>query len=113
MGTRNGANGANGAHLSAAEADIVREYPAATIRWDTAASPYMVSVQVDGALARGFIEPEALAERGEIYEAFTRRLSELLTDSMTERSSGNGSEELAKTGVRAPISAAKARSPRS
>ena len=105
--------GTNGAHLSAAEADIQREYPAATIKWDTATSPYMVSVQVDGALARGFIEPEALAERGELYEAFTRRLSELLTDAMTNRPSGNGSEDLAKTGVRAPLSAAKARSSRS
>lgn len=110
MGTR---NGANAAHLSAAEADIRRKYPAATIKWDTAASPYMVSVSVDGALARGFIEPEALAERGEMYEAFTRRLSELLTDSMTDHARGNGSEELAKTGVRATLSAAKVRSSRS
>jgi hypothetical protein len=73
----------------------------------------MVSVSVDSALARGFIEPEALAERGETYEAFTRRLSELITDSMTDHSKGNGSEDLAKTGVRATLSAAKARSPRS
>jgi hypothetical protein len=110
MGTN---NGANAAHLSAAEADILREYPSSTIKWDTAASPYMVSVSVDGALARGFIEPEALAQRGEIYEAFTRRLSELLTDSMADQSRNNASEDLAKAGVRAPLSAAKARSPRS
>jgi hypothetical protein len=103
----------NAPHLSAAEADILREYPAAAIKWDTVTSPYMVSVQVDGALARGFIEPAALAERGEIYEAFTRRLSELLTDSIADHAKGNGSEELAKTGVHAPLSAAKARSPRS
>ena len=103
-------NGVDRAHLSAAEADILRTFPGATIRWDTQASPYMVSVQVDGALARGFIEPEALAARGEVYDAFARRISELVTDSMTERSSGNGSEELAKAGVRAPLSAAKARS---
>jgi hypothetical protein len=106
-------NGANGAHLSAAEADILREYPAARIKWDTVTSPYMVSVSVDSALARGFIEPEALAERGETYEAFTRRLSELITDSMTDHSKGNGSEDLARSGVRAPLSAAKARSSRS
>ena len=99
------------AHLSAAEADILREYPAATIKWDTATSPYMVSVAVDGALARGFIEPEALAERSEVYEAFTRRLSELLMDSMTDHAKAQGSEDFA--GVRAPLSAAKARSPRS
>src|SRR5688572_1768121 len=104
---------ANGTHLSAAEADIQREYPAAQIKWDTAASPYMVSVSVDSALARGFIEPEALAERGDIYEAFTRRLSELITDSMTDHSRSNGNGDLAKAGVRAPLSAAKARSPRS
>ena len=106
-------NGANGAHLSAAEADIQREYPAAKIKWDTATSPYMVSVSVDNALARGFIEAEALAERGEIYQAFTRRLSELITDSMTDHAAGNGNGDLAKAGVRAPLSAAKARSPRS
>jgi hypothetical protein len=106
-------NGVDRDHLSAAEADIVREYPAARVKWDTLASPYMVSVQVDGALARGFIEPEALAERGEIYEAFTRRLSELLTDSIADHAKGNESEELAKTGVHATISAAKARAPRS
>jgi hypothetical protein len=99
--------------LAAAEADILRTFPGATIKWDTQASPYMVSVQLDGALARGFIEPEALAERGEIYDAFTRRISELVTDSMSERSSGNGSDELAKTGVRAPLSAAKVRPTRS
>jgi len=103
----------NPAHLSAAEADILREYPAATIRWDTATSPYMVSVAVDGALARGFIEPETLAQRGETYEAFTRRISELITDSMTDHAKGNGSDDLAGAGVRAPLSAARARSPRS
>jgi hypothetical protein len=106
-------NGANGAHISAAEADILREYPGATIKWDTATSPYMVSVAVDGALARGFIEPAALAERGEVYEAFTRRISELITDSMTDHAKANASEDLAAAGVRAPMSAAKARSPRS
>jgi hypothetical protein len=106
-------NGVERTHLSAAEADILRTFPGATIKWDTQASPYMVSVAVDGALARGFIEPEALAERGEVYDAFTRRISELVTDSMTDHCKGNGSEELAKTGVHAPISAAKARSPRS
>lgn len=100
-------------HLAAAEADILRTFPGATIKWDTQASPYMVSVQVDGALARGFIEPEALAERGEIYDAFARRISELVTDSTSERSSGNGGEELAKTGVRATLSAAKVRPARS
>ncbi len=104
---------ANGEHLSAAEADILREYPAAKIKWDTATSPYMVSVSVDSALARGFIEADALAERGELYEAFTRRLSELLTDSMTDHSRGNGSEDLAKAGVRATLSAAKVRATRS
>jgi hypothetical protein len=108
MGTR---NQPDAAQLSAAEADVRREYPAAAIKWDTTASPYMISISVDGALARGFIEPEALAERGEMYEAFRRRLSELLTDAMTDRRSGNGSEELAKAGVRAPLSAAKVRPP--
>jgi hypothetical protein len=110
MGTK---NGANAEHLAATEADIRREYPAATIKWDTATSPYMVSVAVDGALARGFIEPEALAERGEVYEAFKRRLSELVTDSMTDHAKENASDDLAKAGVRATLSAAKARSPRS
>jgi hypothetical protein len=104
---------ADAAHLSAAEGDILRTFPGAAIKWDTQASPYMVSVSVDGALARAFIEPEALGERGDAYDAFARRLSELITDSMTDRAKSSGSEDLARAGVRAPLSAAKARSPRS
>lgn len=98
------------APLAAAEADILRTYPGARIKWDTQASPYMVSISVDGALVRGFIEAEALAQRGEVYDAFSRRLSELMTGSMSKaehNGSDHGSEKLAGTGIRPPLSAAK------
>jgi hypothetical protein len=67
-------------HLSAATDDILRTFPSAEIRWDTRTMPYMISVAVDGAIVRAFIEPVELAQRGEIYDAFTRRISELVTD---------------------------------
>ena len=103
----------NATHLTAAEGDILRTFPGAKIKWQTGASPYMVSISVEEALVRAFIEPEALVQRGEIYDAFTRRVAELLTDSMLDRPSSGGNGELLKAGVRAPLSAAKARSPRS
>jgi hypothetical protein len=67
--------------LSAATDDLLRTFPGADIRWDTRTSPYMVSVAVDGAIVRAFIEPVALAERGELYDSFTRRIAELVVDS--------------------------------
>ena len=70
-------------HLAAAETDILRTFPEARITWDTRVSPYMIAVSVDGALVRAFIEPAVLAQRGEIYDAFTRRISELIVDSVT------------------------------
>jgi hypothetical protein len=112
MGKNSAADG-NGAHISAAESDILKTFPRARITWDTGASPYMVSISMEEALVRAFIEPEALAQRGDIYDAFTRRVSELLTDSMTDRPSSGGNGDLRKAGIRAPISAAKARTPRS
>jgi hypothetical protein len=75
---------ADAGHLSSAASDIQRTFPEATVRWDTRSSPYMVTVSMGPALVRAFIEPEVLAQRGDIYDAFTRRVSELMTDSISQ-----------------------------
>ena len=70
--------------LSAAEDDILRTFPEAKVSWDTRTSPYMVSVAINGALVRAFIEPDVLVERGTLYDAFTRRVAELAVDSISK-----------------------------
>jgi len=43
--------------------------------------PYMVTVTVGRSTVRGFIEPAELEERGQIYQALLKRLSEQIADS--------------------------------
>jgi hypothetical protein len=97
--------------LAAARTDILRTFPEAAVKWETKASPYMVSVSIDGALVRAFIEPAALAERGRLYDAFIRRIAELLTDASkpSERHDDGSKLDLARSGIRPTLSAAKTR----
>jgi hypothetical protein len=103
---------ASPAHLSSAEKDILRAFPEASIKWDTGMAPHMVSIVINGALIRAFVEPEVLAERGDIYVAFSRRIMELIEASIP-KAAGPKSPSFTKdgrfagTGPRAPLSAAK------
>ena len=65
----------------AAVEEITRQYPGAVVTWDLRMEPYMIVITVGRSTVRGFIELKELEERGRMYEALLRRLSEQITDS--------------------------------
>ena len=71
-------------HLVQATSDLKALFPAASISWDAAISPYMLTVYYQGATVRAFIEREHLEARGETYEAFKKTVVQLVADSLSE-----------------------------
>ena len=65
-----------------ATTDIRAHLPAAELTWDIRLPTYMLTVSVDGACVRAFIERSDLESLGEAYDKFKKRVIELVSASV-------------------------------
>jgi hypothetical protein len=71
-------------HLTQATSDLQALFPNAQISWDAGMSPYMLTVNYQGATVRAFIERQHVEARDEMYETFKKGVVQLVAESLSE-----------------------------